>query len=116
MKDPIRIVMLVWLLCLTVYAVAGTSGDARQLRDVGERLQALEEGAAARAPMSWLNQAPPKTGAFKILHAPNGKWRLFRNEIWIADYGTNAEAEFGMKLCINPEVQHYDDTGRPING
>ena len=115
MKDPIRIVMLVWLLGLTIYVVAGTSGDARQLSEVGERLQSLEEAAMARTPMSGLNQAPPKSGGFKILHAPNGKWRLYRNEVWIADYETHAAAEIGMQLCINPEVQHYDDTGKRVS-
>ena len=115
MKDPFKLVMLLWLLGLTIYVVAGSSGDARQLGEVGARLQSLEEVAMTRAPMSGLNQALPRSGSFKIHHAPNGKWRLFRNEVWIADYETHEAAEIGMQLCINPEIQHYDDAGKRIS-
>lgn len=117
MRDPFKIITLLWLLCLTIYVVVGNrGGDARELSDVADRLRTLEDGAGAHASMNGFNLPVPKSGGFKILHAPNGKWRLFRRDTWIADFETHAEAEDGMQLCINPEIQHYNDTGQPVDG
>jgi hypothetical protein len=116
MRDPVKIFMLLWLLGLTVYVAIGTRGDAGAMSEVAQRVRSLEETAAAQAPMSGFNQALPRTGGFKILHAPNGKWRLFRGDIWIADFGTHEEAETGMKLCINPEIHRYDAAGQMVKG
>lgn len=116
MRDPVKIFMLLWLLGLTIYVGIGMRGDGREMSEVAQRLNSLEETAAAQAPMSGFNQALPKTGGFKILHAPNGKWRLFRSDIWIADFETHAEAEIGMQLCINPEIHRYDAAGQMVKG
>ena len=116
MRDPVKIFMLVWLLCLTIYVAIGMRGDGREMGEVAQRLRTLEETAAVGAPMSGLNQALPKTGSFKILHAPNGKWRLFRGDVWIADFDTHEAAEIGMKLCINPEIHRYDAVGQMVKG
>ena len=116
MRDPVRIFMFLWLLGLTIYVGLGTRGDTSQLAEVDRRLASLEETSAVRASMSGLNQTPPRSGSFKILHAPNGKWRLFRSGVWIADFETLAAAELGMNLCINPEVQHYNEAGQLISG
>jgi hypothetical protein len=119
MRDPLKIFMLLWLLCLTIYvgyAGIGMGGDEPQMSEVAQRVRALEETATAQAPMSGFNQALPRTGGFKILHAPNGKWRLFRGDVWIADFDTHEAAEIGMKLCINPEVHRYDAVGQMVKG
>jgi hypothetical protein len=118
MRGWVTTIILLWLLCLTVYAVYvgfGMRGEAGELGEVNQRLRSLEETAVVRAPMSGLNQVP-SSGRFRILHAPNGKWRLFRRDVWIADFETLEAAELGMNLCIKPEVQHYDEAGKLING
>ena len=116
MRDPLKIFMFIWLLCLTLYVAFGMRGNGGDMGEVAQRVRSLEETAAAQAPMSGFNQALPKTGGFKILHAPNGKWRLFRSDIWIADYNTHEEAEIGMNLCINPEIHRYDAAGQVVKG
>jgi len=108
--------MFLWLLGLTIYVGFGMRGEARELGGVDQRLRSLEETAAVRAPMSGLNQTVPSSGRFRIINAPNGKWRLFRRDVWIADFETLEAAELGMNLCINPKVHHYDEAGRLING
>ena len=115
MFDPVKIFTLLWLLGLTIYVGFEEKANIRQWNEVGERFRSLEETADARSAMSGLNQSPPKTGGFKILHAPNGKWRLFRGDYWIADYDNHDDAVYGMKLCINPEIQRYDDAGTLID-
>src|SRR5262245_24845642 len=107
MRDPLKIIMLIWLLCLTIYVGVATRGDARQMIEVVQGTESVEGTATSQAPMSSFNQAIPRTGGFRILHAPNGKWRLFRGDVWIADYETHEAAEFGMKLCINPVIHRY---------
>lgn len=116
MRDTWKILMSVWLLGLTIYVAVGSRGEGGEMGEVAQRVRSLEETAAAQAPMSGLNQAIPKTGGFKILHAPNGKWRLFRGDIWIADFDTHEAAESGMNLCINPEIHRYDAMGQIVKG
>jgi hypothetical protein len=108
--------MLLWLLGLTIYVGIATRGGGSETGEVAQRLRSLEAAAAAQSPMSGLNQALPKTGGFKILHAPNGKWRLFRGDTWIADFNTHEEAEVGMNLCVNPEIHRYDAAGQMVKG
>lgn len=116
MRDPLKIFMLLWLLGLTIYVGFATRGDGRQMSEVAQRLDTLEGAAAAQAPMSRFDQAIPRTGGFRILHAPNGKWRLFRGDVWIADYETHEAAEFGMRLCITPVIHRYDASGQVVKG
>lgn len=116
MRDPIKIITLLWLLGLTVYVGVATRGDGRQISDVAQRLDSLEGAAAAQAPIVRFDQAIPRSGGFRILHAPSGKWRLFRGDVWIADYDTHEAAEFGMRLCINPVIHRYDASGQVVKG
>ena len=116
MRDPLKIFMLLWLLGLTICVGVATRVEARQLIEVAQRLDSMEGAAAAQAPMSRFDQAIPRTGGFRILHAPNGKWRLFRGDVWIADYETHEAAEFGMRLCINPVIHRYDAAGQVVKG
>lgn len=116
MRDPVKIFTLLWLLCLTIYVAVGMRGNGGDMSEVAQRLRSLEETAAAHIPMSGFNQALPRTGGFRILHAPNGKWRLFRGDVWIADFETHEAAEIGMKLCINPEIHRYDAAGQMVRG
>jgi len=116
MRSWVTAIGLLWLLGLTAYVGFGMRGEARELVEVDQRLRALEETATVRAPMSGLNQTVPSSGRFRILQAPNGKWRLFRRDVWIADFETLEAAELGMNLCITPKVHHYDEAGRLIGG
>jgi hypothetical protein len=117
MRDPAKIFMFLWLLGLTIYIGVATRGDARQMGEVVQRLDSVEATAAtAQAPMNRFEQAIPRSGGFRILHAPNGKWRLFRGDVWIADYETHEAAEFGMRLCINPVIHRYDGAGQVVKG
>jgi len=116
MRDPFKIFTLLWLLGLTVYVGVATRGDGRQITEVAQRLDSLEGAAAAQAPIVRFDQAIPRSGGFRILHAPSGKWRLFRGDVWIADYTTHEEAEIGMRLCINPEIHRYDAAGQIVKG
>lgn len=52
--------------------------------------------------------------AFTIRHKPDGKWRLFKGDVSMADFETAALAEEGMRRIITPVVRQYTAKGEQI--